>query len=890
MGRARVGRIPWYVNLAGMACLMAIAPGVLAQSSAPDLPLIRQSVTSRPKATYPPVLKVPFKVDFSLDDAERRTGPLRESIVLNGFWRWQPVQAGRDRPDGDAWLYRAAPCAASVSDFPVRDAAGKTVRDLNGKPVTGKEQAWIERGFRIPPDWTGRRVWITLEDTLNGAEVFLDGRSAGYVWQGLPFDLPLSDAAAGSEHTITLKGTGLANDAWLCSGPRNLLIQDVWSVGLWRSKRLEVRVEGAGKPPLGAKVRAWVSADAAGTDHLADLAPVPCAKTGDGWLATAAGDWDPRRVKPWSPRQPDLCWVQCEVLDASGAVIDRALPVRSGFREIWLSGGDIVCNGTPIHIYGDNIEPLMGHANRISAADGAYIRFMLDRWKEVGLNAFCGWAWASSEGEGAANAPLVLDCADEKGFLVNLWVPRRGQYARFAGIAEVDWYVTNRLKLFVRMARAHPSVLSYVLGSGSHVWDYNPGKLADNYDPAKTWAAIAAFQAETAPDRQLLSQLDPTRTWIYHSGGNASPVHTSMAYLGFDMDLQERVNWPLAWSRTRHKPLMVTETGFPLSYNWFARPSRGQWPVKGTWILNLEFAAMYFGQEPYLKEPADELATHANGGGSGMIYTPSQYGWRLEELFTDECIRAWRTYGMNFLLHGPVAMWFEPQTVPRDFSPHRRGTVADRMPADEHAGPLSPKGLVAQKALRPLLAYIGGPKDSFTAKDHAFVAGEIVRKSAVVINDLEADASLNGTWRLAGPDGKDLAGGRLIGKVPAGGRAFLPIEFACPEADGRLACSLEISLNDGKHSDRFALQIYPRLQPSVQIDGEVRVFDPVGDTTRLLARTGIKVKPLRTGEDINPNDLLVIGRGALNDSKVSQDLARRGLDAAVEKGASAGCL
>jgi len=80
---------------------------------------------------------------------------------------------------------------------------------------------------------------------------------------------------------------------------------------------------------------------------------------------------------------------------------------------------------------------------------------------------------------------------------------------------------------------------------------------------------------------------------------------------------------------------------------------------------------------------------------------------------------------------------------------------------------------------RPDCAFIAGPTNAFTAKDHLFAPGAEVEKSLVVLNDRRRSQTVAWTWQLWRKDDK-LVEKRGRVDVAPGGRAWVPVAFAFP--------------------------------------------------------------------------------------------------------------
>jgi len=816
--------------------------------------------------------------DWRLEGAERRHNEFREEILLNGAWRWQPASAQAIQPESASWLYRNVP-GAELPFFAIRDSKGQPVAAWNGAKITGGEQAWMERDFTVPKEWKNRRVWVALQNTLEGAKVWLDHRFLGYAWQDLPFDIPIGDSA-GSDHRLTIQAKAITEDVRLCSAVEPFVATQ-WVEASWRQKAINFFAEGMVPLPNGATIRVFLSKDPEGREVVGKVQDRPQSSGTDAWRFSGSIPWDETAIQPWSMEAPNLYWLSVEVVDASGRVRDRSLAEATGLREFWIEGGDFMLNGNKCHLYGNNIVPLATSPKRLANADPAIVEHLISEWKRVGLNTLALWRGTGKQ----FNLDLTLEAADKLGAAVYVWPPDPQELAILGERPEAKDYMRQRIAYFVRQVRSHPSAVMYCQNGLSHVWDYDPEKLDGSYDPLALWPSLELRDQKAKLIRDQLRALDPTRPCIYHSGGNAGPVHTSMAYLSYDMDLQEQENWPLAWSKTRQKPLMPTEVGFPYLADLFARPTRGAQPQKGMPILILEYAAAYFGESWYRKEPDPQLTVHANGSGEGMYYVPSSARDELTNLFTESIIRSWRTYGINFVIHGGVRNWFVPQVPLLNRDPRRRGAVADVLALEENTGELTNLGRAAQQSLRPVVVYLGGQREQFTRKDHSYYGRERIEKSGVVLNDSLQMIRAKGSWTLR-LDGRKIFEGMIDASVEAGARAFIPVTAVLPTVDHRQRgkLELEVSIEGTAHFDQFEFEVWPNPEPVRRLASNFYLFDPRGETRMLLSQAGIVAESITAIGPFPTKGVLIIGRHAIESELVSRQMAASGLDRAVEEG------
>jgi hypothetical protein len=208
-------------------------------------------------------------------------------------------------------------------------------------------------------------------------------------------------------------------------------------------------------------------------------------------------------------------------------------------------------------------------------------------------------------------------------------------------------------------------------------------------------------------------------------------------------------------------------------------------------------------------------------------------------------------------------------------------------------------GTAAAEALirnnRPLLAYVAGKPDAFTSQNHNFLPGEMVEKQIVVINDSRETVTCEAGWSLDLPQG--VMGHHQV-TVPTGDQARIPLRFELPKrlAAGSYEIRLTAKFDTGEtQEDHFVIDILPEVAPirgaqqaglrradpgsaagfaearaalSAQAGegaavAKIALFDPKGETARLLEATGVRAKQIPANADLSPYDILVVGRAAL---------------------------
>lgn len=839
----------------------------------PAVGAIPQLPPSQPK---PP----PKFVNWSLDGAEARTSPTRTEVTLHGWWRWQLGKSPYDPPGAD-WLYRKVPNHSHFAEsFPPRDDRGNVVAASDprvGKgPLNGRAQ-WCEREFALPDQWRHRRLVLRIGSLIQESAVWLNGKLLAVLPRvNLGGEWDITELVNWAEpNRLTIFSHGVDGTISLLAQPRGARIDDAWMTTSWRRKAvqlqarlqcparlkalLEVRISHAGRTVKTLRKQLVLSP---GTSDVLVEAPWPDAM-------------------PWSLGRPYLYEYTVALRDPGGRLLDSTFPTRFGFREIWIDDGDFYLNGRPVHF--------IGHSNChiVSASelgDPAYIRYSLRRFQAANINTITPW---QGESRYPDLTPL-LDAADELGVAIFPipWLPR-GEYKAETPQRRREWNELHRR--YIQRYRQHPSVLAWMIGSGSHVYDLCPAVLDGRFTPA-----IPKVQALRKTWR-FVREVDPTRPVFGLSNGNIGSVWTSMAYQGFDVDLQERENWPLRWAQTRRKPLMPCEFSLPYARDWYARPATrsgsAQYRPAKTTSLVTEYAAMFFGPRVYGQESQQYLASLDAGAGRPTL---SPLFWEVKKLFA-ETLRSWRAWGISFIYHAEVPGFFAG-LKPRfpsvsGLDPRRFGATPDTLHGSlQAADELSEFGRRVKAATEPLMAFIGGPDGRFTLKDHCYWAGETVRKAVVIVNDSDGPQRILARWRLLQRGGgrHAVASGTITATVPSGRQQTTQavIAFSAPQADRRTDYLLEV---EAKATDGTVLPVppvtitvFPRRAPNKALSQRVVLYDPVGDTRAALERLGIAAGEMPAR--LSPSHRLIIGRHALETAEGRRALEKAGFDEAVAAG------
>ncbi len=163
----------------------------------------------------------------------------------------------------------------------------------------------------------------------------------------------------------------------------------------------------------------------------------------------------------------------------------------------------------------------------------------------------------------------------------------------------------------------------------------------------------------------------------------------------------------------------------------------------------------------------------------------------------------------------------------------------------------------------PLLAYIGGKPAAFTSKDHNFLPGETLEKQLIIINNCRQTVSCECRWSLGLP-GKPAAGTETV-SIETGQQKRLPLRFELPAGlpPGKYELTATVKFSNGEtQTDSFAVHVLAPA-PAAKPSAKIALWDPKGETTKLLAGLGLNCQHVEADADLSGYDVLIVGKAAL---------------------------
>jgi hypothetical protein len=878
-------------------------------------------------AALPPGVKAVWE----MSRAHRDTTPTREQVCINGLWRWQPAKADAAAFPAEGWGFFKVPgCWPGVTDYIQKDCQTLfTHPSWRSVDVSTISTAWYQREIVVPKEWDGRRITLYAEYVNSSAAVFLDGKEIGTILfpsgevdltaacrpgakqllslrvKAMPFReimMAYIDTAHARQVRGTVERRGLCGDVYLIGAPKGARITGVkvdTSVRKW-----EITFHAALdqlQPGEKYTLKAVIS-DGGRTVKEFTSEPFTAAELANGRESFTTA-WKPEKL--WDIHTPrNMYSVQVSLNDAAGKVLDVFTPERFGFREFWIDGRDFYLNGTRIYL-----SSIQFVSAQMGAAWATYdaVCEALKRLKSFGVNYIYMGNYGCDPGTHLSFAEM-LRAADDMGMLVGLSQPHFSAYDWRSPDAEQKNGYARHAAFYVGVAGNHPSVVFYVTSHNAcgYNQDMNPDLIDGAQDPRDESGQRqekVALRAEA-----IIRGFDQTRIVYHHAGGNIGAMDTINFYLNW-CPIQEMDEWFEHWATVGVKPLFTCEFGVPYTWDWAMY--RGWYKGRRTWgsadvpweFCIAEWNAQTLGDPAYRiseKEKAN-LRWEAEKFRDGELWHRWDYPYHIGERF-DECYpvlgmyladnwRAFRTLGMSANSPSEFNNFWKPRDgVDRTRKElkvdwenlQRPGLSADYIDARFEGMDVTFErtdwiaSAAAQALYRnnmPLLAYIAGKPTAFTSKDHNFLPAQTVEKQVVVINNSRETVSCDCSWSLSLPS--QARGAKQV-TVPTGSQERIPIAFALSVdvAPGAYEIALTAKFSTGEtQKDTFVIDVLPAAGP-VRTKSKIALFDPMGETAKLLKDLGVEAEPVGADDDLAGYDVFIVGKGALTPTGAAPDISR----------------
>jgi hypothetical protein len=804
--------------------------------------------------------------------------------------------------------------------------------------LSGITAAWYQREITVPSQWTGRRIVLQAEYVNSFSVVYVDGTKAGeirfpageldvsrvcrpgesHVLSILVVAMPLqgvmlsySDTASAKKVEGRVERRGLCGDVYLSSRPPGPRIGSAKVVTSVRDSSLQIDVTldslaGESSYTVQAKVTD-------GQDKVLEFSSEPFRADALQNVRTSLQDQEPaglvtltRKWKPddlWDIHTPENMYhVELSLSEVGGEILDTSLPVRFGFREFWIDGRDFYLNGSRIFLSSvplDNAQVGAAWANYDAAKES------LLRLKSFGINFVYTHNYGCQPGSHLSFEEM-LRAADDVGMLVALSQPHFGHYEWDQADADRANGYAKHAAFYVGVAQNHPSIVAYSTSHNAtgYAEDMNPDMIDGIHAQRSEWSTRNVERALRA--EAIIKSLDPSRIVYHHASGNLGSMHTINFYANF-VPIQEMSDWFEHWSTHGVKPAFTNEYSAPMSWDWTmyrgwyqGRREFGSADVPWEFCMP-EWNAQFLGDQAYRISEADKsnLRWEAKQFRSdqrwhrwdypnavGSTNHAQRYPVYAKYISANwPAFRTWELSANSPWNHGHY--WTLREGVPKDRKElpvdwqrlQRPGFSADYISSRYERIDLAFERsdwipTVAAEALirnnRPLLAYIAGKPGAFTSKDHNFYPGETVEKQLIVINNSRETVSCECQWSLDRFD--DIAEITLA----TGQQQRIALRFQLPErmASGSYPLSAAVEFSSGEtQKDEFSIDVRPR-PAAPQLDTKIALFDPVGESRKLLDDMGITYRKVSSEVDLSAYDALVVGKKALTISGPAPDISR----------------
>ncbi len=443
---------------------------------------------------------------------------VRAELNLNNDWLYQ-LNLTQDQIPTSGWSTRRIP------ELPIED---------------GTTSVWYQQNLNVPSAWvqSGRRYFLRVGKAGHYAAVYWNGVLMGeHFGQFSPFEVEITNLVAGTnvidiyvhkadtkyvrpgvtidqsscppavpdcigsayrpsalQGALARNWVGLAGDLTFSWRPAQYL-GDVFPNTSVRNKTITVSVSVSGTGTA-------TMAEATVMDGSTAVLAIPPQPISSG-TATLSSPWTTAVLWGQPPYgQPKLYTLRTDLLDGNGNILDTRFD-RFGFREVWVSGKDVLLNGIRLWAVGEypsTIAPVIYVNDRRPAA------FWLHIFEQAGFTSLSGH-WDDLD-------TAVLDLADEMGVLVVGSVycsgPEQKSQVQVDDVNGWTNWMTSTMTEWVLAVRNHPSIVMW------RPSDLLPPKVS----PATAWPLFAAAVRAADPAARPIADTSDVDWWDENWGSN----------------------------------------------------------------------------------------------------------------------------------------------------------------------------------------------------------------------------------------------------------------------------------------------------------------------------------------------------------------------------------
>ncbi|UCC29157.1 MAG: DUF4981 domain-containing protein [Phycisphaerales bacterium] len=494
---------------------------------------------------------------------QRERSPFYQS--LNGLWRFHWVPKPADRPltfaasefDDSSWDLIPVPSFWQLRGYGIPrylDEAYPFEPDPPRPPRDFNPVGSYRTMFTVPPDWTGRRVYLHFAGVDSAFYVWVNGHKVGYSQDSAtPAEFDVTRYLQDGKNVLAVQvfrwsdGTYLeCQDMWRLSG----IFRDVY---LFSTPNVHLRdfsvrsdLDEAYRDAtllVTASVRNHKEVDSDGYRIRGTLLNAHQKRVTEALVAVprlppgeeTAVDLEMQVANPlkWTAETPNLYFVLLEVLDADGNTVE-VVHSRFGFREVEIKEGRLHVNGRPITIKGVNRHEWDPDSGRMLTRERMLQDVVL--FKKNNINAVRTSHYP--------NDPRWLDLCDEYGLYVvdEANVESHGLYDVLPkGLPQWRIACVDRMRSMVERDKNHPSIIVWSLG--------NECGMGKNFEHMAAYARAA----------------DPTRPVQFEPAGEhpvtdiVTPMYWSIERIVEYAQRQERLDEQGRSKGELNRPLILCE-------------------------------------------------------------------------------------------------------------------------------------------------------------------------------------------------------------------------------------------------------------------------------------------------------------------------------------------
>jgi len=726
-------------------------------------------------------------------DPQSRPQEGRVLASLNGTWDFMPTTGTPTAPPATG-TWSSIPVPAEWNMTAGNFATSWNAYDLFETPPDWNDVnvAWYQRTVDVPVAQRGQRIVLRFEAVNFEATVFFNGvQVANHQGGLLPFEADVTDQVSwGGTNTgqvLVQSGTqaaqesdgwhypngswwgqtcwGIWQDVWLLARPA-VYVEDSYVVTSVTDKQITVTttLANAGTAAESVYVQHAVI-DGARTVLSSGAGTQVSVPAGGTASVTFTKAWANPTL--WSPDNPHLYQLSVTTRPASGsqsssgAQAGDTYGVRFGFREVTVSGVDILLNGAPVMLRGDAWH-FMGSVEN----SRAYATEWFTMVRAAGVNYLRLHAMPYP--------PVFYDVADELGLLIVAESGIYGSSGNYALSASDFWAnCVTHLTARVQRDRNHPCVFA---------WSAENEMLAAF---GQSWAS----QVSTL--KPVVTALDTTRPVYFEGDGDPEGV----------ADL-ESTHYP--WEIT------TTNTNIPESAYALAPggANAGFWDRAKPMLIG-EFSSMYYAT-PSQVDAVGGPATYADLTGlydaHALIVGAQIEGFRYAGATG---VSPWNTvwYGM----------WHLPFDPAKEKLPRPGVTGPKLLQVGPYATTLNPgfQPNLPSWMPNPIHDRVAQvmPGTMARALDYRthFWGGSTLTRTYAVYHEVGTQSAVTVAWQLKVPGAKT-GNGSQQASVPPDGHTDVTFSIPVPSVKRQTSGTLTVSVASGRstlYENTVPVTVYP---------------------------------------------------------------------------------